>query len=92
MEEEHWPWAKDEVLKCLSFLEGLNKEAIILEMDDYFLKTFPEFNNEDLERILQELTSQKKVKTYKAKNGEILYQKTMPKKSLWRRFLTKILP
>ena len=78
-------WIKDEVLKVLSFFEGLNKERIILEMDDYFLKTFPEFNNQDLEEILSQLLKEKKVKIITAKNGECLYQKNMPQKSFWRR-------
>lgn len=82
---ENESWALDEVLKVLSFLEALNKERIILEMDDYFLKTFPEFNNEDLDFLLEKLVKEKKVRIIKKKNGEILYQKNFPKKSLFRR-------
>lgn len=75
----------DEVLRALSFLEPINKEKIILSMDSEFLQLFPDFTNEELEAILNQMQKEKVLTVSKADNGELLYQKNLPKRSLWQR-------
>ncbi len=75
----------DEVLRALSFLEPINKEKIILSMDSEFLQLFPDFTNEGLEAILNQMQKEKVLTVSKADNGELLYQKNLPKRSLWQR-------
>ncbi len=75
----------DEVLRALSFLEPINKEKIILSMDSEFLQLFPDFTNEELETILNQMQKEKVLTVSKADNGELLYQKNLPKRSLWQR-------
>ena len=60
----------DEVLRALSFLEPINKEKIILSMDSEFLQLFPDFTNEELETILNQMQKEKVLTVSKADNGE----------------------
>ena len=76
----------DEVLKTLSFFDPMNKERIILEMDNDYLSINPEFNKEDLDKVLNHLRKKKLIKFIKSKKGEELFIKLMPKRSLWSKF------
>ena len=61
----------------------MNRERIILEIDNDYLKMHPEFNGEELNEVLSLLQKKKLVKKIKTEKGEDQYIKNMPKRSLW---------
>lgn len=76
---------QDSVLEVLSFYEEMSWERIIMDFEEDFLKEHADFNKETLENILLSLSKKKLINVRISENGEKLYKKPFPKKSLWRK-------
>lgn len=77
---------EDIILETLSFLEPMTKERLILDFDDTKLQLLESFTKEDLEMALTSLLKQRKIKKT-TKGKEEYFQKCMPRRPWWRRFL-----
>ena len=79
---------EDMVLSNLSYFEPMRFEEIILDFDSDFLQLHPDFNREELMKILDRLVNQKKVKLIKGKKtqkNDYQWQRIYPKKrSFWK--------
>ncbi len=75
------------VLVNLSYFEPMRFEEIILDFDSYFLKEHPEFDREELMKILDSLCKQKKVRLIKgSKKEDYQWQRIYPRTSLWKKW------
>jgi hypothetical protein len=73
------------ILETLSFFEPMTWERLIIEFDEGFLKSHPDFTKEELEEDLKKLAKKKHIKIGTNEKGEKTYLRQMPPKSWWRR-------
>lgn len=80
---------EQDVLAILSFYEEMNLSKIVIDIDDAFIKKYPEFSNVELLKILDVLEKKKLIKkTIRSK--EKYWIRTFKKQSLWRRLKSYI--
>jgi predicted HAD superfamily phosphohydrolase YqeG len=91
MESEEKQILEIELLKTLSHFESMSMEFILIDFDEKFLKNNPSFTTDDLQECLSQLQKKKLIKRV-VENKQEMWIKTFPKKSLIKRFLSKILP
>lgn len=72
------------ILATLSFYEKMDFSKIVLDLDATELKKFPQFQREDLEKILTNLQKKKLIRAIKEKD-QLLFLRVHPPKSFWSR-------
>lgn len=77
----------DALCETLSLFQDYNLEKIVLEMDKNFVETYSQLTMEDLDEVLLTLVKEKKVLRKTAENGEKVYRRCFPKKSLYQRLI-----
>lgn len=77
------------VLEVLSFYEPMSLELILLDMPEERIAEIPDFNREELEDILKKLKKESRITSSTVKK-ETYWIKKIPRKSLLKRFLSRL--